>query len=221
MSLKDRIKKDRVTFENITNKKDKYIFLWDYYKAPIILTILVFVLLLYLLFSIIGRRQNILYVVLLNTDSSIVEVNESIFIDELTKTDIDSTNKNVDVNAYLSLGLDESQDGETLQVLNALFSITDLDLFISPKEYFDMFVDKDAFCDLSLLLDKELLNKHKDDLYICKDSNNQDIVAGVILHSDSIIHNAGYYHDDVIIGATNNGVNLDNAITFINQLLTD
>ncbi len=221
MKLIERLKKDREIINKIDNKKDKYIYLWDYYKIPIVSIILIFFIIIATIFSTIGKKQEILYVVLLNNDSSIVEVDESIFIDELSKANIDTENKIVDVNSYLSLGLDDGQDGETLQVLNALFSLTDLDLFVGPKEYFDTFASKDAFCDLSLLIDGELLDKHKDDLYIYEDSNNQKIVGGIILHSDSIIHKAGYYHNDVIIGATSNGVNLENAIAFIIQILSD
>lgn len=221
MHIIDRIKRDIDTISKIDDKKEKYIYLWDYYKLPIVSVAIAVVVLLVALLSTLGKESKILYVVLLNNDSSVVEVDESVFINELNKAGVNIENKTVDVNAYLSLGNDNSQDGETLQVLNALFSLTDLDVYVSPKEQFDIFGEKDAFCDLSLLIDKELLNNHRDDLYIYKDTNNKNVVGGIVLHDNSIIHKAGYYHNDVIIGVANNGVNLENAIILIKEMLSD
>lgn len=223
MRFLERLKKDKETLNSLKTRKDKFIFLWDYYKIPIISIVLVLSICLVSIISSIGKKPVIMYTVLLNSDAQIVEVNSDVFIDELTKAGIDTEGKAVDVNDYLTLGMDnkEEDDIQTLQVLNALFSITDLDIFVGYKEDFDQFIDKDAFCDLSLLIDKDLLAKHEADLYKYNDYSGKQIVGGIILHSDSLLHKAGYYHSDVIIGAASNGVYMDNAIAFIKQLLSD
>ena len=223
MKLIDRLKKDRETLDTLKTRKEKLIFLWDYYKVPIISIISVLLICSYSLISSLTKKPVILYAVLLNSDSQIVEVESNVFIDELSKAGIDTEGKEVDINDYLTLGMDnkESEDIETLQVLNALFTITDLDVFVGYKEDFDQFKDKDAFCDLSLLIDKQLLNKHSDDLYKYKDSSGKQIVGGIILHENSPLHKAGYYHSDVIIGVASNSVYMDNALAFIRQLLSD
>ncbi|MBQ1287500.1 MAG: hypothetical protein IIY22_02970, partial [Erysipelotrichaceae bacterium] len=103
--------------------------------------------------------------------------------------------------------------------LSALFAISDLDVYVAPKEYFDYFAEKDGFADLSLLMDKEILSKVKDDQYRFSGESGNKILAGITLHPDSKIHKAGYYHDDVIIGVVANAVNLDAAIAMIEEIL--
>lgn len=221
MKLIDRLKKDKETLDSLKTRRDKLIFLWDYYKVPIISAVLVLLIGSYSLISSLTKKPVILYAVLLNSDSQIIEVESNVFIDELSKAGVDTKGKEVDINDYLTLGMDnkEEDDIETLQVLNALFTITDLDVFVGFKEDFDQFIDKDAFCDLSLLIDKELLEKNSADLYKYEDSSGNEIVGGIILHSGSSLHEARYYHSDVIIGVASNSVYMDNAIALIKQLL--
>lgn len=223
MKFIEQVKKDRATINSLKSKKEKGIFIWDYYKIPIISIIIVLTICITVITNALIKKPIVMYTVLLNSDSQLVEADESIFIEVLKKAGVDVENKEVDINDYLSLGIseDEKSDVETLQVLNALFSITDLDLFVSYKDQFDLFIDKDAFADLSLLIDKDILDKHQDDLYIYKNSNGEKIVGGIILHDNSLLHEAGYYHNDVVVGAVANGVNLENAIYFIKQLLID
>ena len=59
----------------------------------------------------------------------------------------------------------EEDDIETLQVLNALFSITDLDVFVGFRDDFDRFIEGDAFLDLSTVVDETLLAENEADLY--------------------------------------------------------
>ncbi|MBQ1776255.1 MAG: hypothetical protein IIZ95_07960, partial [Erysipelotrichaceae bacterium] len=159
-----------------------------------------------------------LYIVLLNNDSVINACDPSVFEEALKKAGYSG---HADINDRLSLGYEnnESADIETLQVLSALFAISDLDVYVAPKEYFDYFAEKDGFADLSLLIDKEILSKVKDDQYHFSGESGNKILAGITLHPDSKIHKAGYYHDDVIIGVVANAVNLDAAIAMIEEIL--
>ncbi len=110
-------------------------------------------------------------------------------------------------------------DIETLQVLTALFTISDLDLYAAPKEWFDYFAKEGGYADLSLLIDKQVLQKHEKDLYYSKDEKGREILSGIILHEGSPLHEAGYYHDDVIIGVPVHAVNMDVAVSFLKLLL--
>ena len=92
-------------------------------------------------------------------------------------------------------------------------------MFVGFKEDFDKFVEADAFLDLKTVIDKGLLDVNNDDLYKYNDSNGEQIVGGIVLHKDSPLHKAYYYHDDVIIGIASNAVNIDNAVALISQLL--
>ena len=223
MKLAEEIRKDRETFANLENRKAKLAFLWDYYKLPIAGIVLAMIIVVASLVNLIFRKPVALYAVLVNSDAQIIEVDDDVFNRELEKAGIKMGKSVVDINDYLTLGMDnrEEDDIETLQVLNALFSITDLDVFVGFKNDFDMFIEGDAFLDLSEHIDEGILSKRKDDLYSYKNSEGKMIVGGIVLHPGSPLHEAYYYHNDVLIGVASNAANLDNALALIEQLLRD
>lgn len=218
MKISEMIARDRKQLAKLKGK-DRLIFLWDYYKGLILCFLFVFFILLTFLISNIGRKDVSMYVVLLNNDSLISECDRDIFDKTLQAAGYDTSKKKVNVNTDYSLGLseNESDDIETLQVLTALFTISDLDLYAAPKEYFDYFAENDGFMDLSALIE----DQEHSDLYRYTNRNGQTIINGIILKQGSILHKAGFYHNDVIIGIVNKAVNYEAAAAFILELLKD
>ena len=223
MTFIERLNKDRQQLFRLPDNKSRITFIWDYYKIPIIVFISVLLLSVILLISNIGRKDASMYVVLLNNDSSLRECDSTIFDETLKKTDLDLKGKSVDVNDKLSVGQEgnEAEDIETMQILTALFTISDLDLYVADKQYFDYFLEDGGYADLSLLIDQNLLERYKDDLYYWENQYGQKTLCGIILHNDSMLHKAGYYHNDVIMGVVANANNLQAAVEFIRQMLSD
>lgn len=177
-------------------------------------------ILLIMFVSNIGRKDASMYVVLLNSDSSWRECDPAVFDTILEESGIDLKNKTADINDKLNISpSNETANIETLQILTALFTISDMDLYVADQQYFDYFIQDAGYADLSLLIDKDILNKHPDDLYYAQDGNGQQILAGIILHEGSPLHETGYYHDDVIMGVPSRAENMDVAIEFIRLLL--
>lgn len=223
MTFIERLNKDRQQLFRLPDNKSRVTFIWDYYKIPIIVFLSVLFLSVILLISNIGRKDASMYVVLLNNDSSLRECDSTIFDETLKKTDLDLKGKSVDVNDKLSVGQEgnEAEDIETMQILTALFTISDLDLYVADKQYFDYFLEDGGYADLSLLIDQNLLERYKDDLYYWENQYGQKTLCGIILHNDSMLHKAGYYHNDVIMGVVANANNLQAAVEFIRQMLSD
>jgi len=223
MKISEMIRKDRQKLSEMTGLSSKIRFLWDYYKAPIIAITLVLTIGLISVLNNIGRANVNLYVVLLNNDTIIRECDESIFNDTMSRRGIDMKKKTVNVNTELSVGIgsDEAADMETMQVLTALFSISDLDVYVAPREYFDYFAANNGFADLNVLMDKNLLAEYSADLYKYDETAANRPVQGIVLHKGSPLHKAGYYHGDVIIGVVKNAVHFDEAVAFLQQLLRD
>lgn len=221
MKLSEKIKRDKKQLQELPNTSSKITFIWDYYKAPIIVILSALAILLTMFISNIGRKDASMYVVLLNSDSSWRECDSTIFDSVLEASELDLKNKTVDINDKLRVGEENTTtaDMETLQVLTALFTISDLDLYVADKQYFDYFVKDAGYCDLSLLIDKDILAKYEDDLYYTSDADGNTVLAGIILHDGSLLHEAGYYHDDVIMGVPTNAVNMDVAIEFVKLFL--
>ncbi len=223
MTLKERIKEDITKYKALTSAASKRAFLWDYYRVPILSLLVVAVILILVLVNNIGRGQTSMYAVLVNTDSMITECDASVFDRLVTAGGFDTGGKRTDVNDRYILGqeFNEAADVETLQVITALFTISDLDLYASDKQYFDYFAKEGGFADLSLLIDKDLLLRHQEDLYYTEDTSGNKVLSGVIIHSGSPLHKAGYYHSDAYVGVVARAENLEAALSFIRGLLSD
>lgn len=219
MKLKNQIKQDIETFKKIPDNNRKFAYVMEYYGFAIATTLVVLFLVLSSAFNMIFQDEVILHSVLVNSDALVVECDDSIFGTLLEAAEINMERKAVEVNTDLYLGLNQSEDDvRTLQVLTALFTISDLDIYVSDEASFKIFADENAFANLALLLDTTTLEKYKEDLYIVTIDGNE-YVAGIYLHKESPLHKAGYYHNDVVIGIANTAVNFDNALTLLKEIL--
>lgn len=217
-----RISKDRKRLETLPDRKSRMQFIWDYYKVSILTVLFLLIVALIALLGSIGKADVKMYAVLLNSDSLVAECDDTVFEKFLEDAGIDMKGKRVDINASLALGKDysEIEDAQTLQVLTALFTVSELDIFVADEERFVMFIDQDGFCDLSKYIEEDILSRHAEDLYRYEDSKGNTIIGGIILHEGSPIHKAGYYHDDVILGVVAGADHMDEAIAFVKQLLS-
>jgi len=219
MKLTDKIRKDRQAFSALEGLQ-KWYFIWDYYKIPIIAVGAALVILLLSLLTGADSRKTALYAVFLNCDNVYQEADAEGLDTLLAEGGVDMKGKTIDITANLTLGqaLDESYDGQTIQVLAAMFGISGLDVFAAEEESFQKYAVQDAFVDLSLFLEPELLEGQT--LYRYKNSDGVEIVGGIVLTGDSPLHTAGYYCRDVVVGIAGNAQNLDEAVIFLRQLIS-
>ena len=221
MKLKDRIKADREVFQSLS-KEEKPLFIWDYYKIPILSVAIALVLAITTLISWAGKKDIAMYAVFVNSDVSLVETDAALLDHLLVEAGMDMEGKAIDITADLTLGQDFSTetDGQTSQILASLFGISGLDVFAAEQASFDRYAIQDAFVDLSLFIEPELYNGNGCTPYWHTNADGQEILAGIVLHPGSALHQAGYYHTDVVIGVAANAQNLDAAVAFVNQILT-
>jgi len=223
MNLKEQFKVDIERYKGLKSRGEKAAFVWDYYKYPIIAIGTALVILILVLLNNIGRVKTSMYMVMVNSDAAYVECDDSGIQDILKRSDFETGGKKIEINASYTIGSPGSttSDLETIQVLNALFTISDMDIYIADRTYFDYFAGQDAYADLSLLIDKELLEKWEDNLYYVDNSSGQRILAGIIIPEDSVFHKAGYYHDEAILGVVGQAGNLEAAVQFVTTFLKD
>lgn len=218
MTLKNSFKTDRETLKRL-DRKGKLQFIWDYYKLPIIAVAVSLALLVSVVSINLSRSNVAMYAVFVNTDQTGLKPDAAALDAVLERAGVDMRKKHVDVTANLYLGQNEEYDGQTIMVLAALFGITDLDLFASDEAVFRRYADQNAFADLSMLIEPELLSRHEKDLYYYETEDGQRVLGGIVLHPGSVLHQAGYFHADIVIGAAINGENLELAVRFIKALL--
>ena len=217
--IKTRIRRDIHYLKTLKGRRLRE-FIWDYYKIPIIT-----VLFLAVTFALGGmlnlnRGDIAMYTVLVNANEGV----ESPLFDELvTRGGIELGEKTVSVNANYKLGgeFSEAYDVETVQVLAAQFAIGDLDVFAANEEVFALYAQRDAFVDMSLFAEPELLEKFDGDLYTYPNTDGVEIVGGIWLRPGSPLHEAGYYSGDVLIGVVANAQNLDEAVAAVLQIMRE
>ena len=219
MNLKKRWKADREALKKLSGR-EKWLFVWDYYKIPLIAVCCVIFLTAVTLLTNAGREEVALYAVFVNSDRNFEEPDSALLDALAERAGIPMEGRTVDVTANLTLGqdLNEASDAQTVQVLGALFGISDLDLFAADQAVFERYAQQDAFADLSVLIDRELLAGA--DLYTYT-VEGKTVTGGIVLHSGSALHEAGYYHGDVIVGAAVNAENLEEAVAMLRQLLAE
>ncbi len=217
MNLSNQIKRDKLTFRRLEGNK-KWLFIWDYYKIPII-SILVVLSIGVLLLVGLNKAKTGLYIVMVNTNS---EIDRKTIPHLFEENGIDLAGRKTDVETNYTLRYDDitETDVETVQVLAVRFGIGDLDLFVANEAVFESYAVKDAFVDLSLFIPEELLKENEADLYRYKNTDGHEITGGLWIRKGSPLHNAGFYQEDVLIGAAYLAENLDNALDFIQQLLS-
>ncbi len=224
MRWTEQLKEDRKKLLRMGDARQRAVFIWDYYKFPLLALLFLLLFLFAVFLGNAGRKDVCLHAVLINNDSLIRDCDDTVFDRLLADAGIDTGRKKTEISADFSLGMseDESDDIETLQVLNAMFLMYDIDLYVSDERYFEYFADSDAFADLNLLIDADLLSAVPDtERYYYTDSNGVRTLKGIRLREGSALHEAGYYHNEVIIGAVGSGDNLDKAIAVISQLLSN
>lgn len=217
MKLRQRWEKDRETLKKLSGR-DKWLFVWDYYRIPLIAAACVMLLTAITLLTNAGREEVALYAVFVNTDVSLEEPDASALNALAEAAGIPMEGKTVDLTANLTLGqtYSEAADAQTVQVLAALFGISDLDLFAADQAVFERYAQQDAFADLSVLIDRELLAGA--DLYTYS-LEGKTVTGGIVLHPGSVLHRAGYYHGDVIVGAAINAEHLEEAVAMLRAML--
>ncbi len=217
--IKKRFARDAQALRELKGRRKLY-FIWDYYKIPVISVLSVAVLLLLSAAFSIGRGDIAMYAVLVNANE---EVESTVLDDLLSRSGMDLEGKTVQVTASYKLGQDysEAYDVQTLQVLAAEFAIGDLDLFAADESVFQSYAEKDAFVDLSLFIETELLDQHQENLYIYENEDGYSIVGGIWLREGSPLHQAGYYSADVLLGVVANAQNLDEALAVAHQLVRE
>lgn len=218
MKLIERIRRDRAEMAEL-DRNAKLLFLWDYYKIPILAVVCAVLLTAVTVLTSAGSGRAAMYAVFVNTFTA--EGDRAALDSLLEENGVELKGRHIDVTANLTLGqeLDELGDAQSMQVLAALFGISGLDFFAADETAFARYASQGAFVDLVLFLAQDTLDQLGDDCCYTTASDGTRTLTAIRLHPDSPLHKAGYYVSDVCVGIAANAENLEEAITFLKALL--
>lgn len=187
MSIKDYLKeeagRERQKLSQMSNR-DKLWYIWEYYKLPIIGTVIaVFVIISFASAVYSNRFDNALYIMILNDKSG-----GNNHTDELADA----------LDSYLNLGKNEqvtiddslsvTYDGSTSEMgyaslakITALITTKDLDIIIGDTASMDHFGSLSAFSNLEEELPADVYHLVRDHLYYAKGSDGSSYPCAIVL----------------------------------------
>lgn len=224
------------SFKGMT-KKQKLSYIWDYYKVPIILG----VVLIYLVTSFIhGRltaKQTVFRLVMI--DSNVTALIEESLLDGFAESceDFDPDKEEMKLDANYDLSETGYMVYTTEQKILAEYNVGSIDGTIAPKEEMMELAESQAFADLTELLPKDLMdkitgrgleilsNKYEDPAtgeiheypFAVNISSSPCISSGF---KDAMGDTISYYDKDCYYAVCPNADNLEHSIEFLRYLLS-
>lgn len=181
-------------------KKLEYI--WDYFHFYIVLGVIVIALVIVTLVQINSTGKTYAEVTVLNAyDSESCKVSLQ---DELNTGIEMKSGYSITVDAGLKYDPEstDTSSAEDLQVLAARIMTGEADLLVGNTAVFDSYASNGGLEDLSSVLPEDILNSEADRMYYAKDTDGNEIIAGVWTNSFS----SDCSQDSVLVGIVSQSV---------------
>ena len=169
MAILDNIKKDWASMKELSFK-NKLVFIWDYYKIPVLVALVVFFLIGSFIYEQSTSKEAVLQGIFINSFSSSEQTPEHILEDFLKAQEVDTQKYYADCRTniyYEAANREEGQNGsspalsnaEALQLIAAQSGAGMLDYIVGPHDVILELAYKGHFTDLSEVLSPEQYKK--------------------------------------------------------------
>lgn len=163
MALMDEFKEERAAMKQQPFKK-RWKYFWDYHKWHVIIATFVVLCVGNFIYSVVTAKETALMVGFIdcysNDDAKEAYKNELI---ELMGIDTKTHDIVLD-NSYLLSGMD-TMEASFAEILGVRIMAGELDVFLSPEDIFNRYVQNDIFYDLRDVLSPEQLEYYQDSFY--------------------------------------------------------
>ena len=198
--------------------KTKVGYIWDYYRWPILLTIIGVGVLISIIYNRITYREPVLNVLMINCNN-LFSNDDSGFHEFLTGYGYDPEESPVSLNASMYFPEDDySQSVNELQVLSTLIAAGGQDIFFGRGAIFLNYAEQGAFQDLSTLIPADLLARYEDGLLYAVDEDGTSYPCAVTITDNEWLTKNNYY-DSCYFGILYRGSNPETAVQFAEFLL--
>lgn len=221
-----RVKKERQKIKEIKGIKAKASYIWDYYKIPIVGTIIGIIAVISLVRSIRANNYNTsLYVCYVNCISMDLKDNTKILDSMLTDwLGIDGNDNRVDVDGYYQIDPDtySEETYTSSQKLNVLIVARNSDCYLGDDIFTKAWADAGYLLDLEEALPSELLEKVRDRLvYYTDGETGEERAVGVDLSDLPFITDVLVFGStkQPIFSIVTNAPHLDNCITMLEHII--
>lgn len=221
--IRDEIKEQRQNLKNMT-KKEKAAYIWEYYRLPIVGSLLAIIFVVSLVVSIVRNNYDtVCYIAV--ADGHISDGTKD--LDVLTKgmteyLGVDGKKKRVDFDYTYTLRekeLDQDAAISSDKLLTLAYA-GDLDGFICEREFVDYFGKDtgDFYCDLNTVFDEEEMEFLKDNLIYCRTEKGQYVPFAVKIKDAPVIKDSDLSLDNPCYGICSTSKYKSNAADFIRYI---
>lgn len=219
--LKKEKQERRNQFKSLTLKQ-KAVYIWDYYKLIIIGSLIGFVIVGNIIYTIAKPEPAYaMNLVMVNT-SMIMEEEHKVFTDYEKATGLTETGEKISINSNIRLSGDmQSQtDFANYQLLSVLLMTNEIDLMLSDETIFKTMAASGGFYEISDILSEDILKKYEDYIVSVTDEETKKTYAcGIKLPEDTILIQEEIYTTSPVAGILSGTENKEEAIKLLLYLL--
>lgn len=220
-TLRDTLKEEGRKLKKM-NHKEKFWYIWEYYKIPINLVIVAIVLICSVGSTISHNRfETALSCVILNSRPA----SETDSVDEYFQQGFRQfiglkEDTKIDIDYSMSPTFDESSMNEftyaQLAKISAMISSKQLDVMIGKPATMDHFGEMGGFVDLKKLLPGDVYDRAKENLYfITNQETGEKTACGLLIGGTNFSQKTGLIIDDPILAVMSNSTHTDTAVELI------
>lgn len=202
--------------------KDKFSYLWEYYKVHALAILAVIGIIIYIIYRILNPAiEPAFYAAFVNNsiDQTVLEQYNADFTKRLQ---LDPKRENVVFNTTFTFGNDDPYAANIQTAFAAHIAANEIDVIIAPESDFKNFVSAGYFNQLSDQLPTDIYSSLTDQFYMAKtEEDKEDNVYGIYLANTKLYKNNSGNADPYILGIVAGSKHEENTIEFIRYLFND
>lgn len=186
------------TFKSLSGKK-KIEFIYDYYKLPIIGTLLAIIIISYMTYSFITKQD--IYCNITYYGSTINTDNFNKLKDTLNENILGNDKKSTIFTDSLLITANSNygDDPTTTQAFAVKLAANELDILLIEKNNFEYFAANNMLLDLSSLEGFDSLNISEEDLVTVKDQSGNSNLYGIKVDNLNLLKDCGFDAENTIL----------------------
>ncbi|MCR5774447.1 MAG: hypothetical protein K6G42_05125 [Lachnospiraceae bacterium] len=218
------------------NTRAKLRYIWDYYKYPIIIAMIVVIAVVSFIRGRLAYKPTVFNLVMI--DSNVSELADRTLLDDFREScsDFDPDKEKITLNAnYDTSTMDQGMYSEKQKLLIE-YNVGSIDATIGPKDIMEELAEGQAFVDLNDLLPEELMARIRDENIEILTAHYEDPATGKKYDFPAAINISGseaikkgftdiygetfpYFDEDCYYAVSPNSSYLDHGIEFLKYLL--
>lgn len=185
-------------YKSLSGKK-KLEFIYDYYKFPIIGTLLAIIIIGYMAYSF-ATKQDI-YCNITYYGSTVNSENFNQIKDKLNENILGNDKRSSIFTDTMLINFNSNygDDPTTTQAFAVRLAANEIDILLAEKNNFEYFAANNMLLDLNLLEGFNTLNISSDNLATAKDESGTDKIYGIKVDNLNLLKDAGFDNENTIL----------------------